>query len=57
MNPTDRMRDALRDIECRAANALAHQTDDEDTNRANLVTVLVGIENRARSATWGEAVP
>lgn len=49
MNPTDRMRDALRDIECRAINALAHQTDDEDTNRANLVTVLVGIENRARS--------
>ena len=53
----DKLREVLRDIECRAASALAHQTEDEDCNHQTLVTVLVGIENRARSATWGENVP
>lgn len=53
----NRMREALRDIEGRAAFALAHQDEDEDANRSYLTTVLVGVESRARSATWGEAVP
>ena len=53
----DRMRDALRDIECRASSALASQCDDDATNRQTLVTVLDGIENLCRSVTWGECVP
>ena len=57
MNALDRMREALRDIEGRAANALAGQGDDDATNRQTLVTVLVGIENLCRSVTWGECVP
>ena len=54
---TEKLRKALRDIECRATSALASQCDDEDTNHQTLVTVLVGIENLARSVTWGEVVP
>ena len=53
----EKLREALREIECSASHALAHQTDDDATDHQMLVTILVGIENRARSATWGEAVP
>ena len=52
----EKLREALRDIECRAASALANQCDEEATNHQTLVTVLVGIENLARSVTWGEVV-
>ena len=54
---TKKMREALCDIETRAANALANQTNDEAENHRSFVAVLVGIENRARSATWGEVLP
>ena len=57
MRDIDRMREALRDIDCRATSALANQGDDEATNRQTLVTTLVGIENLCRSVTWGECVP
>jgi len=49
----DDMRDTLREIESDAANALAHQTDDDDANRKRLVVALSGIEKVARNARGG----
>ena len=49
----DDMREALRIVESDAANALAHQTDDDDANRKRLVVALSGIEKVARNARGG----
>ncbi len=54
MNATNEaMREALRDIESRAAAALANQSDDADECGRHLYKALAGIELKAHVELWG----
>ena len=48
------MRTALREIESRAATALADQPGDEDECGRHLNKALAGIELKAHVARWGQ---
>lgn len=50
----DNMLEALREIEARAANALANQPNDEDACGRHLNKALAGIELKAHVARWGQ---
>ena len=48
------MRAALREIESRAANALANQPTNADECERHLNKALAGIELKAHVARWGQ---
>ena len=50
----DRMRAALREIESRAATALANQPNDSDECGRHLNKALGGIELKAHVARWDD---
>ena len=50
----ERMRAALREIESRAATALANQPNDADECGRHLNKALAGIELKAHVARWGQ---
>ena len=50
----ERMRAALREIESRAATALANQPTDADECGRHLNKALAGIELKAHVARWGQ---
>lgn len=49
----DTMRQALREIESRAADALANQPGDSEQAERHLNKALAGIELKAHTARWG----
>lgn len=52
----ERMRSALREIECKAANALANQPERTDANTRHLHTALSGIRELANT-DWLALIP
>lgn len=50
----DTMRAALREIESRAATALANQPNNTDECGRHLNKALAGIELKAQVARWGQ---
>lgn len=49
----DTMRAALREIESRAADALANQPGDSEQAERHFNKALAGIELKAHTARWG----
>ena len=50
----ERMRAALREIESRAADALANQPGDSEQAERHFNKALAGIELKAHTARWGQ---
>ena len=50
----DEMREALREIEMRAVNALQCQPEDTEECSRTLARALAGIEYKAHVARWGQ---